>query len=80
MIGDLRDANFIVLGGDVLEGPDKEYRHTYDNWYFDLSVPPSSEDVASSASTAIDYVTAYPRDDVYFILVPTKALLKSSVG
>jgi hypothetical protein len=28
VIGDLRDANFIVLGGDVLEGPDKKYRHT----------------------------------------------------
>ncbi len=37
VIDELRNANFIVLGGDVLEGPDKKYRHTYDNWYFDLT-------------------------------------------
>lgn len=79
-ITDLREANFIVLGGDVLNGPDKNYRHTYDSWYFQPSISLSPDDVTSSAMKAIDYVTDYPRDDVYFVVVPTKSLTALSPG
>ncbi len=34
-IGRLRDANFILLGGDVLNGPEKNFSDAYDNWNFE---------------------------------------------
>lgn len=68
-IGCLRDANFILLGEDVLNGPDKNYSHTYDNWFFQPSTPQFSGDVTSSALKAIAYVADYPRDDARFVLV-----------
>jgi hypothetical protein len=73
-ISRLSDADFILLGGDVLNGPDENYSHTYDNWYFEPSNPPSSDDVTSSALKAIGYVTDYPRNDAYFVLVPAARL------
>jgi hypothetical protein len=59
----LRDAYCIVLGGDVLNGPDKNYSHTYDNWFFQPSNPPVPGDVPSSALKAIAYVRDYPLDE-----------------
>ena len=69
----LRDANCIILGGDVLNGPDKNYSHTYDNWFFQPSNPPVPGDVPSSALKAIAYIRDYPLDDAYFVLVPRPA-------
>jgi hypothetical protein len=70
----LRDAYCIVLGGDVLNGPDKNYSHTYDNWFFQPSNPPVPGDVPSSALKAIAYVRDYPLDEAYFVLVPLPSM------
>lgn len=69
-IDQLRDANVLVLGGDVLAGPNEGYNPTYDNWYFEAPVLTDSSVVAASASKASAYVAKYPGDDVYFALVP----------
>lgn len=69
-INQLRDADVLVLGGDVLTGSHESYSHTYDNWYFEPSVVIDSNVVAASALKASTYVMKYPRDDVYFVLVP----------
>ncbi|NZD61457.1 hypothetical protein HX900_10050 [Rhizobium sp. WYCCWR 11290] len=72
-IGRLRDANFILLGGDVLSGPEKNFSHTYDNWHFEPSTPPVADDPSSSARKALSYVRDYPVEDAYFVLVPSSA-------
>ncbi|XUY30442.1 hypothetical protein RMR21_025845 (plasmid) [Agrobacterium sp. rho-8.1] len=72
-IGKLRDAKCILLGGDVLNGPGKNFSHTYDNWYFELSSPPSPDDLSLSALKASSYISDYPVEDAYFVLVPRSA-------
>jgi hypothetical protein len=66
-------ANFIVLGGDVLNGPEESYSHTYDNWHFEPSPSPEGNPVSLSALAAKAYVRNYPRGDVYFVIVPSAA-------
>jgi len=70
-VGQLRDANYIILGGDVLNGPEKYYSHAYANWSYDPSSPPSAADLSSSACKASSYISDYPVEDAYFVLVPT---------
>lgn len=66
----LRDAGITVLGGDVLGGPEDNYRPTYDNWYFEpQSSGAESDAVSSGAQKASSYVRGYPRADAYFVLV-----------
>lgn len=66
----LRDAGIAVLGGDVLGGPEENYRHTYDNWYFEpQSSGAESDAVSSGAQKASSYIRGYPRADAYFVLV-----------
>lgn len=66
----LREAGITVLGGDVLGGPEENYRHTYDNWYFEpQSSGAESDAVSSGAQKASSYVRGYPRADAYFVLV-----------
>lgn len=72
-IGLLRDANYILLGGDVLNGPEKNFSHAYADWYFEPSSPPVPDDLSSSALRALSYVEDYPVEDVYFVLVPRSA-------
>ncbi len=72
-IGLLCDAKYIVLGGDVLNGPDKNFSHTYDNWYFEPSSPSAPNDLSSSALKASSYIGDYPVKDAYFALVPSSA-------
>lgn len=69
-IGLLRDAKYIILGGDVLNGPEKNFSHTYHNWYFEPSSPLASDDLSSSAFKASSYIGDYPAEDAYFVLVP----------
>jgi hypothetical protein len=72
-VGRLRDAKCILLGGDVLSGPGKNFSPTYDNWYFEPSSPPTAEDPSSSAYKASSYIKSYPVEDAYFVLVPRSA-------
>ncbi|CAN7236536.1 hypothetical protein [Neorhizobium sp. LjRoot104] len=72
-IGLLRDAKYILLGGDVLYGPEKNFSHAYANWYFEPSSPPAPGDLSSSALKASSYVDGYPIEDAYFVLVPRPA-------
>lgn len=69
----LCDANFIVLGGDVLNGPEESYSHTYDNWHFEPVPSLEGNPVSLSALAAKTYVRNYPRVDVYFVIVPRAA-------
>lgn len=69
----LCNAKYIVLGGDVLNGPDKDFTHTYDNWYFEPSSPSVPNDVSSSAFKASSYIGDYPVENAYFVLVPRSA-------
>jgi hypothetical protein len=69
----LRDANFILLGGDVLNEPEKNFSHAYDNWHFERSIPPLPSDPSSSALKASYYVRDYPVENAYFVLVPHAA-------
>lgn len=66
----LRDGKLVLLGGDVLNGPDKGYSPTYANWYYQPSIPPNHSDVISSSAKAMAYIESYPAEDVYFVLVP----------
>lgn len=72
-IGRLRDANYILLGGDVLSGPDENFSHAQDNWHFEPSIPKVADDPSSSARGALSYVRNYPAEDAYFVLVPSSA-------
>lgn len=69
----LCDANYILLGGDVLNGPEKNFSHACDNWYFQQSCPPDAGDLSSSSFKASSYVKNYPAEDAYFVLVPRSA-------
>jgi Immunity protein 40 len=69
-VGQLLDAKCIILGGDVLNGPGKNFSPTYDNWYYKPSSPPTSDDLSSSAYEASSYIKSYPVEDAYFVLVP----------
>lgn len=71
-IGSLRDKGFIVLGGDVLYGPQQNYSHTYDNWFYEPSDPPVPLDVPLSAQKAVSFVTNYRGDGAFFVLVPRR--------
>ncbi|MVA57414.1 Imm40 family immunity protein [Agrobacterium vitis] len=73
-IGELRDADIVILGGDVLSGPDKCFRDTYANWYFEPSTSCIDSDaVSASALKASSYVRNYPDDDAYFVIVTSDA-------
>jgi hypothetical protein len=69
-IGQLRHATYILLGGDVINGPRDNFSPTYDNWYFEPSSPPHPDDLSSSAFEASSYISDYPKEDAYFLLVP----------
>lgn len=69
-IESLRGVTFIILGGDVLNRADDNYKHAYANWSFNRSFSGANGDVTESARKATAYIEAYPVVDAYFVLVP----------
>ena len=70
-IQSLKGMGIAILGGDVIVRANQALHHTYDSWYCDPIDGESSEAyINRSASTAVNYIEAYPKGDYLFAIVP----------
>lgn len=65
LIEHYENNKIFILGGDVLEKTDNEYRHNYDNWYFEKEYGSYKK----SINKAKAYISNYPKGEYAFVFV-----------
>ena len=59
------DNEVFILGGDVLAKDGNQYRHNYDNWYFNKNQGGYKDSIKKSK----EYIANYPSGDYVFVFV-----------
>ncbi|WP_211831193.1 Imm40 family immunity protein, partial [Kistimonas asteriae] len=65
LLNRLESVGAFVLGGDVLSFDCGEYRHNYDNWYFELSDGSAKQSIEHTRN----YINKYPAGNYAFVVV-----------
>ena len=68
LLDSFMSKSVFVLGGDVLSNQNDNYKHNYDNWYFEKEHGDEKESILK----AKEYISNYPEGDYVFVIVTEK--------